>query len=239
MAQRAPPASTPRTRRATSTGLDEAGLARRLAAVERARVALELGEHAAERVSSRSSKPVPTRPAYVSTPSCARRPRGRRTARRGALAGQPAADHDVGLQDVLDLHPAVRARPGGTGQSRRLAMTPSSPWAREASSIAAPSPAWCAGVCQRRPGGRARAAARGARGTAGPSASGRRATAGRRSCRRPGRSATAGAQHARRRGACGSGAAGSSGRPPRRRPRPRRRRWPRGRQRAAEPRSSG
>ena len=54
-----------------------------------------------------------------------------------AVAAHPAADHDVGVADVLDLHPAlVERRPGTYGQSRRLATRPSRPWALEASSSA-------------------------------------------------------------------------------------------------------
>ena len=41
----------------------------------------------------------------------------------------------------------VERRPGEYVQSRRLAMMPSSPWAREASSRPFPSPTWWAGVC--------------------------------------------------------------------------------------------
>ena len=51
------------------------------------------------------------------------------------------------LRTFFTFSQPCERRPGTYGQSSRLAMMPSSPWAREASSRPAPLPTWFAGVC--------------------------------------------------------------------------------------------
>ena len=64
---------------------------------------------------------------------------------------QPPITTSVEPTFLTLTQPEVR-RPGVYGQSSRLAITPSSRWARVASSSAAPSPTWWAGACQVGPG---------------------------------------------------------------------------------------
>ena len=61
--------------------------------------------------------------------------------RAGALARQPAADHELLAVDVLDLQPLVRAPAGSVGELRRLATTPSRRCSAAAASSSRPSPA--------------------------------------------------------------------------------------------------
>ena len=105
---------------------------------------------APSRFSSRSSKPVPTCPAYTSRPSLwtptTSAPNW--VERRPSPGSQPPITTSASRTFLTLTQPCARL-PGVYGQSSRLAMIPSSPFARDASSIAAPSPTWWVGVCQR------------------------------------------------------------------------------------------
>src|SRR5688500_17622608 len=93
--------------------LDESRLARRLAAFERAGVALPLGEHAADAIELALVEPGPDA-AGVREHAVLVHPDHQRAELRGAapLARQPAADDHIGLEHVLDLDPAGRTPAG-------------------------------------------------------------------------------------------------------------------------------